>query len=225
MDAERQWVEDLAVVERAHDAYLRLKSLPEQELRPLALRGLLHESWRVRRSCALLLDDLSLTDETIAALQRCLEDPHPKVRKAALHTVTCKHCKPDGCILDVQPVFERMASDPDRRVRKSVVGSLGWAHQDDPWAAALLRRFADGDPSAELRELAVRGMASIDRKRDATALLDALPPGLRTKVERHRNKWVAFDGGGVIAADQSHRSVLRAVRGAKKPDATLCWVP
>ena len=80
----------------------------------------------MRLSCALLLDDISLTGETIAALQRCLEDPHPNVRKAALHAVTCEHCKPDGCVLYVRPVYERMARDPDRLVRKSVISSLGW---------------------------------------------------------------------------------------------------
>lgn len=218
-DRVSRWVELLAIVEHANGAYLLLKALPPAQLRPAVLRGLTHESWRVRRSCALLLDDLSFTDETVAALLERLDDEHPKVRKAALHTLTCAHCKPDGCALDLRPLLERMASDPDRLVRKSVVTSM-W-RTDEDWAVDLLRAFADRDPSAYVRAIAQRTVASIERKRRATVTLDALPAELRPKVERHRGKWVAVADGRVIAADRSHRSVLRAMRGAGRPDAEL----
>lgn len=214
-----RWVELLAVVDHAHGAYELLKALPPAQLRPAALRGLTHESWRVRRSCALLLDDISFTDETIPALRRCLEDEHPKVRKAALHALTCAHCKPDGCALDLRPLLERMASDRDRLVRTSVANSL-WSTNED-WALELLHRFIATDPSADVRTAAARCAASIERRRRAAVTLDGLPPELRPKVERHRGKWVAVADGRVIAADRSHRSVLRAMRGAGRPDAEV----
>jgi hypothetical protein len=221
-DRVTRWVELLSVADHAHGAYMLLKALPPAQLRAAALSGLAHESWRVRRSCALLLDDVSFTDETVAALLAGLDDEHPKVRKAALHTLTCAHCKPDACALDLRPLLERMASDRDRLVRKAVVGSL-WRN-DDGWAIELLRRFAADDPSADVRATAARILEGVERKRRAVALLASLPPELRPKVERHRGKWVAVADGRVIAADRSHRSVLRAMRGVGRADADVYCV-
>jgi len=218
-DRISRWVELLAVVQHANGAYALLKSLPPAQLRPAALRGLTHESWRVRRSCSLLLDDLVFTDETIAALQQRLDDEHPKVRKAALHALTCAHCKPDGCALELRPLLERMAGDPDRLVRKSVVTSM-WRTEAD-WAINLLHRFAADDPSAYVRDIAALTLERIERNQRARVTLDALPPELRPKVERHRGKWVAVADGRVIAADRSRRTVLRAMRGMGRQDAEV----
>src|SRR5437016_314471 len=69
-----RWVEELASPAHAMAAYGALRGLPAERLRPAALSGLDHPSWRVRRSCCRLLDDLVLTDETTAALERRLAD-------------------------------------------------------------------------------------------------------------------------------------------------------
>src|SRR5262249_19586286 len=42
-------------------------------------------------------------------LWRALDDPDLRVRRSALHTLSCQHCKPSGCAPEVQPLFERMA--------------------------------------------------------------------------------------------------------------------
>ena len=121
--------------------------------------GLSHDDWRVRRRCARLLDDLSFTDESLAALEACLDDPHPKVRAAAMHSLACERCKPDGCALEVRPLFERMVRDPNVKVRSKVVGPLTW--QDlGKWGAELLADVAANDPSAQLRRSATDGMWS-----------------------------------------------------------------
>src|SRR5688500_11112089 len=67
-DLEQRWV-----------ALRTLKALPDEQLIPVLLHGMSHADWRVRRGCCHLLDDISLTDESITGLQACLEDPHPKV--------------------------------------------------------------------------------------------------------------------------------------------------
>ena len=68
--------------------------------------------------------------------------------------------------------------------------------------------------------------ARLARKRTSTARLQELEPDLLAKVvRRHRGKWVAIADGTVVAADRSSGSVRRAARGAKRPDASMYWVP
>ena len=50
----------LAALSRDH-----LALLPEPEFRAAAIEGLAHENWRVRRTCALLLDKVDLTPESV----------------------------------------------------------------------------------------------------------------------------------------------------------------
>ena len=216
-----RWLEALGSPARALAAYAALEALPELRLRPVALSGLDHPNWRVRRSCCRLLDDLSLTPEAISALERRLADAHPLVRRSALHTLSCKHCKPDGCALDVGSLFERMASDPNRRVRAAVLHPLTWAYTDEPWAPGLLRRFAGHDPSGQLREVASRFIAALEARRRSNERRLLLPAELRVKTERHRGKWVAIAGGEIVGVDDPR--AFRAAR-RRRPDMELYWV-
>ena len=216
-----RWLQELADTARAQAAFDALKALPAARLGPVALWGLDHPSWRVRRGCCRLLDDLSLTPESIAALERRLDDAHPFVRRAAAHTLSCKHCKPDGCALAVRPLIERMAVDPNRRVRSGVLHALSWAHIHEPWTPDLLHRFAEHDPSARLRELARRFIAEHEARERSNELRLQLPPELRAKTERHRGRWVAIAGGRIVAVD-CPRAFRHAVR--TYPDTKLYWV-
>jgi len=217
-----RWVAMLGTVDKAFGAFDLLEALPPHELRAAALSGVSDPNWRVRRSCCRLLDDLALTDETQAALLACLDDEHPQVRRAALHSLTCEKCKPDGCSLDRRPLLERMADDPSQRVRKSIVTGLSWAHHDE-WALDLLRRFAD-DRSAELRALAQQGIARITRERETDQARRRLPDDLLRKTERHPGKWVAIVDGRIVAADRFTGAIRRALRGLGHPDAEVYWV-
>lgn len=214
-------VRELSRAQDAPSAYAALRALPARRLRPLARAGLDDPDWRVRRSCARLLDDLALTPASTAALERCLDDPHPLVRRAALHTLSCKHCKPDGCTLDVRPIFERMASDPNRRVRSAVLHPLTWAYDQESWAPELLRRFAERDPSAQLRGVARDFLAVLERRSVSDQRRRQLPPELRAKTERHYGKWVAVSGGAIVAVGDP-RAIRHAVR--TWPDTVLYWV-
>src|ERR1700730_2124115 len=155
--------------------------LPERLVRAL-VGGRKSPEWRVRRSCCRLLDDVDFTPESLAALQRALDDPEPRVRRSALHTLSCQHCKPSGCALRVQPLFGRMARDPNRRVRDAVLNPLGW-QRHGPWAARLVEYIAVNDPSAKIRENARGILAGKALERAADAERRRLPEGMPQKTE------------------------------------------
>ena len=178
-----------------------LKVQPPERLVPVLVAGLERPEWRVRRSCCRLLDDLDFTPESLAALQRALDDPDPRVRRSALHTLSCRHCKPSGCALEIQPLFERMARDPSRRVRDAVLYPLGW-QRHGPWAERLVEYMAANDPSEQLREHARRILARKALERAADAERRRLPEHLRRKTERHPLQWVALDRERLVAGSQ-----------------------
>lgn len=186
----------------ARAAAATLEAQPPGRLVPALVAGLESPEWRVRRSCCRLLDDLDFTPESLAALQRALDDPDPRVRRSALHTLSCRHCKPGGCALEVQPLFERMARDPNRRVRGAVLNPLGWQRYG-PWADRLVEHIAANDPSEKLREDARGILAGKALERAADAERRRLPERLRLKTERHPFQWVALDGERLVAGSWS----------------------
>jgi hypothetical protein len=196
-----RWIELLGDPRQNQGAFRLLKGLAADDLRPLAVAGTRHGDPRVRRRSCRLLDDLALTPESVAALERCADDPDPRVRAAALHTLACERCKPDGVCLDPRRVAERAADDRSAKVRRGVVMDLAWnaAHSDE-WALALAARLLD-DPSAEIRRYAQASLDRIERQRRTDGERRRLPELLRTKTERHPGKWVAIEDGGLVAVD------------------------
>jgi hypothetical protein len=195
----RALVSRLAAPVTAQAAATALKTQPPERLVPALVAGLESNEWRVRRSCCRLLDDLDFTPESLAALLRALDDPDPRVRRSALHTLSCQHCKPSGCAVEIQPLFDRMARDPNRRVRDAVLNPLGW-QRHGPWAEQLMEYMAVNDPSEKLRENArgILAMKALERAADAERR--RLPERLRLKTERHPFQWVALDGERFVAS-------------------------
>jgi hypothetical protein len=226
------WIELLArpgVPGRPNDGFEKLQALPEDELRRACLRGLTHGSWRVRRRCAQLLDDLTLTDETIAALTAGLRDDHPGVRGAALHSLVCVHCKPDACSIDVRSIALSMLDDPFAQVRRQAVGALHQYHDPDPSfddeeTIDLLRRVAESDVSARVRHEAAALVREKERRTVGEATRRALPDDLRRKTERHPGKWVAIADGRIISAQPFLGRLRRDMKGNGHPDALVVWV-
>jgi HEAT repeat protein len=215
----RALVSRLADPATAQAAAATLRAQPPERLVPALVAGLLSPEWRVRRSCCRLLDDLDFTSESLAALQRALDDPDPRVRRSALHTLSCQHCKPSGCAVEVQPLFERMARDPSRRVRDAVLNPLGW-QRHAPWAERLVEYMAVNDPSEKLRENARGILARKALERAADAERRRLPERLRRKTERHPFKWVAVDGERLVDASQSKAIGWDGRRWLSAGDAT-----
>ena len=201
-DDLRALVSRLADPATAGPAAATLKARSPDRLGPALVAGLTSPEWRVRRSCCRLLDDVDFTPDSLAALQRALDDPEPRVRRSALHTLSCQHCKPSACALEVRPLFERMARDPSRRVREAVLNSLGWQRHGS-WAERLVEDMAVNDPSEQLRQHARGILARKAFQRTADAERRRLPERLRLKTERHPFRWVALDGERLVAGSWS----------------------
>lgn len=102
------------------------------------LSGLESSHSRVRYLCADALDHLA--DERCAApLERLLTDPVPRVRRAALHALSCDACKlaplPKATNL-FGTLMELSKSDPNARVRNAALEAL--VNSCDPRAAPVL---------------------------------------------------------------------------------------
>ena len=95
----RALISQLADPDTGRPARATLRLVPPERLIPVLVEGLRSPEWRVRRDCCGLLDDLDFTPKSRAALQSALDDPDPRVRRSALHTLSCQHCKPNGCAL------------------------------------------------------------------------------------------------------------------------------
>lgn len=213
-----RWIDLLGDPQQNQGAFDLLKALPPEQLGPLAVTGTRHASPKVRRRSCQLLDDLALTPESVAALEACTTDADPRVRGAALHTLGCEHCKPDGVCVDQRQVAERAAGDRSAKVRRGVAMTLSWnpRHSDD-WAFGLATRFLL-DSSAEIRRYAQAALERIERQRRTDQERRHLPEPLRTKTERHPGKWVAVLNGAIVGVDPAPSWRRR------HPDAELFFV-
>src|SRR5919198_61154 len=88
-------VAQLEQVEGTDETVMALRAGGE-DAKPALLRGLEHPSYRVRRGCLRVLDHTIIDDPTRLAVLKALDDPHRKVRSAALHVLGCEACKPEG---------------------------------------------------------------------------------------------------------------------------------
>lgn len=118
----RPLIAQLADPATLENAYQELRRTDPELLIPALVGALRSGSWRIRRSCCRILDDLDFTPESLEALEGALDDPDPRVRRSAVHTLSCQDCKPNGCALDVRPLFERMVHDtsPSHAGRQSL---------------------------------------------------------------------------------------------------------
>lgn len=88
------------------------------EARTALTQGLTHPNAKIRWWCLQYMDHLA--DESFVPFMLPLtKDPVAKVRRQAIHALTCEVCKPDGCALDVdlKPMLETMLHDIDAKVR------------------------------------------------------------------------------------------------------------
>ncbi len=105
------------------------------------LAGLESPHSRVRYLCADALDHLA-NEPCAVPLERLLSDPVPRVRRAALHALSCDACKlsPLPKVADLFETLTRLAeSDPNARVRNAALEAL--VNSCDPRAAPVLREL------------------------------------------------------------------------------------
>ena len=121
------------------------------------LLGLEHGRPKVRADCAGALDHFA--DERCAEpLRRLLSDPVPKVRRMALHSLSCDACKlaPLEVTGDlVAQLIEMTLHDSSIRVRRAALGNLGTSCAD-PRALRRLQQVVSSESDAEMVRSAKR---------------------------------------------------------------------
>ncbi len=113
---------------------------------------------RLRFECAGMMDHFA-DERCVEPLRRLLDDPIPRVRRAALHSLSCDECKPAplGTNIDfVTLLIERAFADPSIQVRRHAVYELA-IRRADPRAAAALTRLQE-----EVRDTSIRRVIGHD---------------------------------------------------------------
>lgn len=221
------WMTQLGDGEHARAAYEFLERLPEETRRIASMEGLRHADWRVRSRSAQLLDNLTLTPETTARLLELLDDEHPRVRAEAFHTLTCEHCKPEACDVNMRAIAGKMVDDQTPSLRRAATGLLSYFF--DNQAIVKLRALAD-DPSPRVRRELPWKLARAERRRTGYEAFLKLPSPLRDKLEAKYatnwvGKWVGVSGENVLSAHDHLKHAKSEVAGLGYADsAIICLV-
>jgi hypothetical protein len=121
------------------------------------LLGLEHGRPKVRADCAGALDHFA--DERCAEpLMRLLFDPVPKVRRMALHSLSCDTCKLSPLEVTgdlVARLIEMTLHDPSIRVRRTALHNLG-ASCGDPRALKVFEQVVSSESDVEMMRSAKR---------------------------------------------------------------------
>lgn len=142
--------------------------MPYDEL----IRDLRHPLPSVRFAAAAALDDIVQTPEIESALVEASRDPDAKVRRAALHSLSCGHCKPDGCLapVAVDVLVDTLLHDRSIRLRRWVAGVTMWGQVGG--GERMIEAYREVLATTEdptLRERAATFLASCDVPRGERA--------------------------------------------------------
>jgi hypothetical protein len=132
------------------------------------LQGLHHPKDRVRFDSAHLMDHLA-DERCVEPLRRLLDDPVPRVRRAALHSLSCDACKLAPLPTNddfVAILVERVLHDPSIRVRRHAVYGLA-GHGDDPRAVAALQTLLAQETDAVLLRSARSALQQQEARRSS----------------------------------------------------------
>lgn len=137
MDCYAELIEAFADSSKRNEAIVALvgainaRDLRSAQVSPDAkaalIAGLEHPNAKVRWWCLQLMDHLADESYLAPILSRLL-DPVAKVRRHAIHALSCGACKPDRQPLKVQigaALRTVVATDPDEKVREEARQALG----------------------------------------------------------------------------------------------------
>lgn len=112
-------------------------------LRPALTWGALHHpDPPARRLCLDYLDHLA-GPEAAGTFTAALADPVPRVRRHAIHALTCEACKPGAWCADaVTPLRQIIRHDPNPKVRFEALRAL-LSQLDPPARAATIQAVLD----------------------------------------------------------------------------------
>lgn len=144
MDDTRQWL----AANADRNGLLEAVSDPDPAVRYWACR---------------LLDHHDL-DRTVATrMLAAMSDPNKKVRAAALHTLGCEACKPEGgetfSIDIVGVLLDSIRNDRSLRVRRSAAAGLMWKHPMERRVRRAFHRVLRDETDPEMVSKAERALA------------------------------------------------------------------
>jgi HEAT repeat protein len=145
----------------------RLRALLPESLPPV-LAAARSERWVVRAAALAVLDHAEQDPEVEQALLAAAHDPDSRVRRSALHSLACAHCKPDGCVSPgaVDVLLDAMLHDPTLKVRRSMAGQLMWGQAGrGPSVVEAFRHLLAHDDDAVLRRRSATFLASCELPR------------------------------------------------------------
>jgi HEAT repeat protein len=122
----------------------------------------------VRLAAAVALDDVAATEKIEQALRDAARDPDAQVRRAAMHSLSCAHCKPDGCLgpAAVDVLVDALLHDPSIRNRRWAAGVTMWSQVGASRAlVAAYREVLASSSDRVLRERAATFLASLELPR------------------------------------------------------------
>jgi HEAT repeat protein len=151
-----QLINQLAIPHHAKAAYRQLFALGF-EVVPLAQAGLKHENASVRYYCCSLLDHF-VVQEALNDLISMVDDPDPKVRVMALHTLACDRCKEGDCRPEEKDVLPKalqvLNKDDDAHARAMAIEVVGQYVHTNKIAEQALLEVNKKDPNPTVRKKA-----------------------------------------------------------------------
>ncbi len=115
-------------------------------------------------ACAAILDHADHDDRIEEALRQATRDPDARARKSALHSLSCAHCKPDGCVVDdsVDYLVGALLNDSSIRVRRTMAGIMMFGQAGrGPAVTSEFERVLANDSDKVLRERAAIYLAAV----------------------------------------------------------------
>lgn len=152
--ADRDW-------QRAGEAYRALAAAGE-EGEAAAMAGMRYADPRIRRACTGFMDHYG-TDAAIPALLEALNDETPKVRREAVHALSCDRCKTSPLCLDTVPtLIAVIKNEPNAKIRCEAVYGLNQRPRDERAIPVLRTLLADPETPTRLRQSAHRALRHHD---------------------------------------------------------------
>jgi len=155
-------------------------------IREAMLAAMTSPDWKVRASAAAVLDHAEQDAAVEQALRAASRDTDARVRDSAFHSLSCGHCKPDGCLADdaVDLLVDGMLHDPSVRVRRKLAGGMMWGQQGRrPPIVEAFREILTTDTDLVLRDRAATFLATGDVPRHGSHYREWLPAFTLRKAE------------------------------------------
>ncbi|HMK13238.1 MAG TPA: hypothetical protein VK461_16740 [Acidimicrobiales bacterium] len=183
-------LESLVTQLSSDDKHVRRRAIEQlrsllPDVRGHMLDAISSSEWKVRASAAAVLDHAEQDEAVERALRKAARDPDARVRDAAFHSLSCVHCKPEGCVAgeSIDVLVHGLLHDPSVRVRRKIAGDLMWQQHGTPPSVVAAFRLLLRDDDRVLRDRAAAFLASVEVPRADVPYREWLPAWQACKAE------------------------------------------